>query len=43
VGIDTTNDSSVRELALRFGVSQQAVVYCLVDLGLGIDGKADFS
>lgn len=43
VGIDITDDSSVRELARRFGVSQQAVVYRLVNLGLGIDGKADFS
>jgi Zn-dependent peptidase ImmA (M78 family) len=41
-GIDVTDDGELRTLARRFGVSQQAMAYRLVNLGLGIDGKARF-
>ena len=41
-GIDITDDAELRGLARHFGVSQQAMAYRLMNLGLGIDGKAKF-
>ncbi len=44
-GIDMMDDEGVRQirdLARGFGVSQQALMYRLVNLGLAFDGKAVF-
>ncbi len=44
-GIDMLDDEGVRqirELARKFGVSQQAIMYRLVNLNLAFDGKAVF-
>ncbi|HLX35657.1 MAG TPA: ImmA/IrrE family metallo-endopeptidase [Candidatus Limnocylindrales bacterium] len=41
-GLDITDDRVVKDLARRFGVSQQAFAYRLANLGLTLDGQADF-
>lgn len=41
-GVDYTDDSSVRDLARHFGVSQQAMMFRLINLGVSLDGKARF-
>jgi Zn-dependent peptidase ImmA (M78 family) len=41
-GLDITDDRVVRDLARQFGVSQQAFIYRLANLGLTLDGMADF-
>jgi Zn-dependent peptidase ImmA (M78 family) len=42
-GIEISDDDALRSLAKHFGVSVQAMVFRLTNLGLGIDGKARFS
>lgn len=41
-GIEISDDDALRTLAKYFGVSVQAMVFRLTNLGLGIDGKARF-
>lgn len=41
-GLDISEDGEIRALAKRFGVSQQAIMYRLVNLGLTLDGRATF-
>jgi Zn-dependent peptidase ImmA (M78 family) len=41
-GIEITDDRQLRRLAREFGVSQQAFVYRLANLGLAVDGQATF-
>lgn len=41
-GVDFTDDTSVRDLARHFGVSQQAMIFRLINLGVSLDGKARF-
>ena len=40
--VDITDDGAVRELARRFGVSQQALSFRLANLAFTADGKATF-
>lgn len=42
-GFDMTDDRALRDLCRHFGVSQQALMFRMMNLGLVIDGKADFS
>jgi Zn-dependent peptidase ImmA (M78 family) len=42
-GFDVHQDWLVRKWALHFGVSQQALMYRLMDLSTGLDGTARFS
>jgi Zn-dependent peptidase ImmA (M78 family) len=42
-GIEITDDGAMRDLAKHFGVSAQAMAFRIQNLGLGIDGKAEFS
>jgi Zn-dependent peptidase ImmA (M78 family) len=41
-GIDVHDDQAIRGLARKFGVSQQAMTYRLVNLGAELDGEARF-
>lgn len=41
-GIDISDEAAVRGLARQFGVSQPAMMYRLVNLGLTLDGRAVF-
>ena len=41
-GVDITDDSSLRMLARKLGVSVQALVNRLDGLGWNVDGKAAF-
>ena len=42
-GIEFTDDGAMRDLAKHFGVSAQAMAFRLANLGLDIDGKAEFA
>lgn len=41
-GLDLNDDQAVKDLARRFGVSQQAMTYRVVNLGAELDGAARF-
>jgi Zn-dependent peptidase ImmA (M78 family) len=41
-GLDLTDGASMREIARHFGVSQQALVFRLANLGWPMDGKANY-
>lgn len=41
-GLDVNDDQAVRTLARRFGVSQQAMTYRVINLGAELDGTARF-
>jgi Zn-dependent peptidase ImmA (M78 family) len=41
-GLDVNDDQAVRTLARRFGVSQQAMTFRVVNLGAELDGTARF-
>lgn len=41
-GLDISDDGAIRDLARQFGVSQQALMFRLVNLRLTIDGRANF-
>jgi Zn-dependent peptidase ImmA (M78 family) len=41
-GLDITDDRALRDLAEQFGVSQQAFMYRLVNLGITLNGQALF-
>jgi Zn-dependent peptidase ImmA (M78 family) len=41
-GLDISDDRALRDLAAQFGVSQQAFMFRLVNLGLTLNGQASF-